>query len=282
LPRPKQPRKAATQPGQQRASDTGTGPERLQKILARAGLASRREAEELIRAGRVSVNSEVATLGTRALGNDQVRLDGRLIRQVSTQKSATYLCHRSPGESLAQPREGDERETIAERLPRRVGRRYIAISPMPRIDGGLELLTSDGEMAARLQRLVRGLQVVFSLRIRGELNAQQIAGILEGELDSGARLSVTLCEPSGGEAANRWYRVETLGANGRDLRALAERQGATVSRILRIKLGGLEMDRGHTRGQMRLLDEQDITRLLLSDAPQAQLTPQADSLELDL
>jgi 23S rRNA pseudouridine2605 synthase len=238
--------------------------ERLQKILARAGLASRREAEEWIRAGRVTVNGEVATLGSRARGGDQVRLDGRLVRQASTRLQATYLCHRSPGTLLVRSARdaGVEGESMAESLPRRAGRRYVAVSPMPRIDGGLELLTADGELAARLQREVRRLPMKFSVRIRGELSPEQLAGILEGEMDSGERLRVLACEPSGGEGANRWYEVEAMGANGRDLRSLVERQGATVSRVLRTALGGLELERSLARGHTRALAAQDIERLL--------------------
>ena len=198
--------------------------ERIQKILARAGLASRREAEEWIRAGRVTVNGELVTLGTRALGSDQIRLDGRMVRQASTRQSATYLCHRSPGEPLLKADEETGTESMAERLPRRVGRRYLAISPMPRIDGGIELLTSDGALAARLQRAVRALAIDFSVRIRGELVPEQVEGLLEGTLDSGEKLRILGCEPGGGEGANRWYLVKTMGANGRELRSLLERQ----------------------------------------------------------
>src|SRR6187551_1048042 len=130
------------------------GAERVQKILARAGLASRREAEEWIRAGRVSINGEPATLGSRAKGSDKLRLDGRLVHQAPVTRSATWLCHRSPGDDLVPPQDaegtgdqGEERGSVSERLSRRVGRRYIPVSPMPRSDGGLELLTSDGELA---------------------------------------------------------------------------------------------------------------------------------------
>lgn len=248
--------------------------ERVQKILARAGLASRREAEEWVRAGRVSVNGETATLGTRAHGSDLVRLDGRLIHQAPTRRSATWLCHRSPGENLLPPRDGDapgeeqdERGAVSQRLSRRVGRRYIPVSPMARSDGGLELLTSDGELALRLQRAVRRLPVEFSLRVRGELTPQQIEGVLRGELEGGERLHVETCEPGGGEAANRWYRIETRGANGRALRELVERQGATVSRVLRTALGGLKLERTMTRGQVRQLTEVEINQLLDGAGP---------------
>mgnify|MGYP005811385145 CR=1 FL=1 len=255
-------------------------PERVQKILARAGLASRREAEEWIRAGRVTINGEKATLGSRASGSDQLRLDGRLVHQAPSRRTATWLCHRSPGENLMPPREGDEgaeaaasksqRGAVAERLSRRVGRRYVPVSPMPRIDGGLELLTSDGELAAQLQRAVRSLPVEFSLRVRGELDPQQIERILQGQLDSGEHLQVRECEPTAGQeagqAANRWYRVETVGANGRDLRALVERQGATVSRVLRVGLGTLKLERTLGRGQVRQLEEREIEALLNPDS----------------
>lgn len=259
--------------------------ERVQKILARAGLASRREAEEWVRAGRVTVNGEPATLGTRARGSDQLRLDGRLIHQAPASRSATWLCHRSPGEDLLPPRTGREasaaeatevpaadssRGALSQRLSRRVGRRYISVSPMPRSDGGLELLTSDGALAARLQRAVRGLQIEFSVRIRGELDAAQLAAVLQGHLADGTVLQVLECEPGGGEGQNHWYRVLTQGANGRELRVLLEQQRAMVSRMLRVSLGGLKLERTLARGHARQLTESEIDALLdggMNDRP---------------
>lgn len=245
-------------------------PERIQKILARAGLASRREAEEWIRAGRVSINGESAQLGSKATGSDQIRLDGRLIRQASTTRVATFLCHRSPGESLAEPREGEERDALQSRLPSRSGKRYIAISPMPRVDGGLELLSSDGAMAEQLQRGVRRLEIEFSLRVRGELTAQQTAGILAGELDAG-HIEVLSIEPGGGEGSNRWYQLVTRGGTGRDVRQLVERQAAAVSRILRVRMGPLLLDRHMPRGRARPLEVQELADLLaaakITDSP---------------
>jgi len=181
-------------------------------------------------------------------------------------RTATFLCHRSPGEGLREPREGEEGGTLVDRLPSRSGKRYIAISPMPRPDGGLELLTSDGAFAARLQRLVRGLEIGFSLRVRGELEAEQIEGILEGQLDSGERLQVLTCEAGGGEGANRWYQVQTKGANGRELRSLVERQGAIVSRVLRVQFGPLLLDRTLARGHFRPLEPEEIEALLAPPA----------------
>jgi 23S rRNA pseudouridine2605 synthase len=231
-----------------------------------------------VRAGRVTVNGEAATLGTRAKGSDQLRLDGRLIHQAPVSRSATWVCHRSPGENLVPPKQAgdaeeapvgdsDERGAVSQRLSRRVGRRYIPISPMPRGDGGLELLTSDGELAARLQRAASGLQVEFSVRVRGELTPEQVAAVLEGRLEGGGRLQVQECEPTGGEAANRWYRIVAIGASGRELRWLLERRGATVSRMLRVSLGGLKLERTLARGHVRQLSEAEIGQLLSPPPP---------------
>jgi 23S rRNA pseudouridine2605 synthase len=143
---------------------------------------------------------------------------------------------------------------------------------MPRIDGGLELVTSDGELATILQRTIHSLPSEISVRIRGELNDTQVRGILEGTLDRGERLQVESCEPSGGEAANRWYTIIARGGSGKDVRQLFERQGALVSRVLRTRVGALELDRHLSRGQFRPLTKDEIAALT---APET-ATPEQD------
>ena len=233
--------------------------ERVQKVLARAGLASRREAEAWIRAGRLTINGAVATLGARIAPGDVLRLDGRTVHTRASQGGEVYLCHRSPGELLI--------ESL--RLPRRLGRRLIAVSPMPRADGGLELLSTDGELAARLQRAVHTLASEFSVRVRGELSDTQMRGILAGELDSGAQLAVESCESAGGEAANRWYRIAARGTSGREMRQLLERQAVQVSRLLRTRLGPITLERTLGRGRSRELSQEELRALLPEDEASA-------------
>ncbi len=250
----------------------GSGGERLQKVLSALGLASRRQAEEWIRSGRLSVNGRPAVLGMRVCAQDQLRIDGRLVRQSAPRSrgAAVLLCHRSPGEALlpagasAGPSAAAAAlgQSLAERLPRRAGRRFISVSPMPINDGGLELLTADGTLAARLQRSVHDLEVEFSLRVRGELSAEQRQGILQGGLAGAATITVRSLEPSGGEASNRWYRLVALGARGSDVRALLERYGVTLTRALRTRLGTLELPPTLARGQWRELEAAELSALL--------------------
>jgi 23S rRNA pseudouridine2605 synthase len=240
--------------------------ERIQKVLAQAGLASRREAEAWIAAGRISVNGRPAVLGERVSGRDELRVDGRIVRRSrdASRLSATdtvFLCHRSPGESL--------REELVPRLPRRTGLRFLAVSPMPQPDGGLELLTSDGALAERLQRRIREWPVECRVRIRGVLEPQSMGAIERGELDDGRVLAVTEVEGSEDEAegANRWYRIVARGASGKDIRRLFERQGALVSRVQRTSLGPLTLTRDLNRGQFRTLSDEEAAALSAAAPP---------------
>jgi len=257
---PRRPAAVAQPPGE---------PERLQKMLARAGLASRRQAEAWIRAGRLTINGQPATLGARVSSFDKVRLDGRLVRgQRAGEGGRVFICHRSPGEPLraaqlspADPEAAAPRPGLLERLPQRAGRRFITISPMPQVDGGLELVTSDGALAEQLQRRVHTLTSEFGVRLRGELNDTQLAAILVGELDSGEHLQVQSCEAAGGEAANRWYSCSARGASGKQVRQLFERQGALVSRVMRTQLGPLRLERTLGRSQFRELTQEELAAL---------------------
>jgi 23S rRNA pseudouridine2605 synthase len=228
-------------------------------VLAQLGLASRREAEAWIRAGRVTVNGTPATLGLRVRPDDQVRLDGRPVRRHAVPQRRIFMCHRSPGTTLGQPQ---EESAMASRLPSRAGRRFVAVSPMPRIDGGLELLTSDGELALKLQRAAHHLPSEFSVRLRGELTDAQRQGVMGGVLDRGEELSVASCEAAGGAGANRWYTLIARGGSGKDVRQLFERQGALVSRVLRIRFGPLGLPRHIARGQFRELTPEQTDALI--------------------
>lgn len=251
--------------------------ERLQKALAHLGLGSRREVEAWIRAGRLTVNGAVAALGTRVRDSDRIRLDGRLVRQRPAAAGQVFLCHRSPGEPLESLEGEVERPALLERLPRAGGRRFIPVSPMPLHDGGLELVTSDGEIAERLQRAVRGLTGEFSVRLHGALDETRLAAVQTGALDSGETLEVLECVHGGGEGSNQWYALTARGASGRDVRHLFERAGGLVSRVLRTRLGPVALDRSLSRGQFRRLSAAELAGLL-GEPPRAR-APRAKAPE---
>jgi 23S rRNA pseudouridine2605 synthase len=236
--------------------------ERLQKFLAQRGLASRRGVEEWIRAQRLTVNGRPAELGQKVTAADDIRLDGRPIKVRSAPAAQVFIFNRSPGDPLRESTA--EREALIARLPKNAGRRFVAVSPMPGIDGGLELVTSDGALAARLQRGIHALSSEFSARVRGVLGPDQLAGVQSGKLDRPTRMQVESVESSDAETegANRWYGVVVRGASGKDIRQLFERQGVVVSRVLRVAIGMVRLEKSLARGQFRQLTEDEIGGLL--------------------
>lgn len=240
--------------------------ERLQKFLAQRGLGSRRGVEEWIRAQRLTVNGKVAELGQRVTTADDIRLDGRPIKARATAAAQVFIFNRSPGDPLRESTA--ERAALIDRLPRNAGKRFIAISPMPGIDGGLELVTSDGALAAKLQRRVHGLPSEFTVRVKAQLGPDQLAGVQSGQLDRPTRMNIESLTSSEAEleGSNRWYAVVARGASGKDIRQLFERQGVLVSRILRVSMGSIALDKSLSRGQFRQLEQEEIDALLAPPA----------------
>jgi 23S rRNA pseudouridine2605 synthase len=238
--------------------------ERLQKYLAQRGLGSRRAIEDWIRAQRLTVNGRIAELGLKVTPQDDIRLDGRPIRTRAAAGAQAFIFNRSAGDPL---READgSRPPLIERLPKTAGRRFIAVSPMPGIDGGLELVTSDGALATRLQRAIHKLSSEFTVRVKGMLGPDQLAGVQSGKLDRPTRMVIESVTSSDAEleGSNRWYGVVARGASGKEIRQLFERQGLLVSRVMRIAIGSVKLDKTLSRGQYRQLEEDEIAALTAS------------------
>src|SRR5262245_983391 len=235
--------------------------DRIQKVLARAGVASRRQVEEWIRAGRLAINGVPATLGAQLRSRDKVTLDGRVVRlRESESTKAVVIYHRTPGRELA-PSDAAESGRLFDKLPKRAGRRWVPISPLPPNDGGLELLTSDGDLAQGLMRRLATLRILFSVRVRGEVSQEQLARLQSGVIDEATTIEVESVEPAGGEGTNRWYTMSTRGARARDVHRLAEASGIELSRLLRIGLGPVRMDRALARERFRTLNPGESTQL---------------------
>jgi 23S rRNA pseudouridine2605 synthase len=218
--------------------------------------------EEWIRAQRLTVNGRIAELGQKVTASDDIRLDGRPIRTRAAAAAQLFVFNRSPGDPLRESTA--ERAALIERLPKAAGRRFVAVSPMPGIDGGLELVTSDGALAAKLQRRVHKLPCEFSVRVKALLGPDQLAGVESGKLDRPARMTIESLSTSEAdlEGSNRWYSIVARGASGKDIRQLFERQGVLVSRVLRVSVGAISLDKSLARGQYRQLEAEDIDALL--------------------
>lgn len=237
--------------------------ERIQKVLAAAGLGSRRQIEAWIASGRIEVNGEPAVPGQPIGPRDRVSLDGRPVRLRLDREPAhrAIIYHRPAGEPLAPDAERVESSSL-ERLPKIRGRRWLAVSPLSSADGGLELLLTDGTLHAALSRAATHWTQEYSLRLRGGFDEARIPGIVAAAADDAeAEGEIVELQSTGGEAANRWARVVVRGLRPRDLKRIFESRGIEVNRILRTRLGPLGMDRSVARGVHRTLTEGELEAL---------------------
>jgi 23S rRNA pseudouridine2605 synthase len=228
--------------------------EKLHKVLADAGVGSRRDMEELIISGRVSVNGEPAHVGQRVMPTDQVRINGKpLQRRVSAARPPRVLLYYKPAGEIVSQDDPENRPTVFDRLPKVSGARWIAVGRLDFNTEGLLILTTSGELANRLMHPRFEIEREYAVRVLGELSDDQHRRLLTGvELDDGqARFSK--CESAGGEGANRWYRVVIAEGRNREVRRMFSTVGIEVSRLMRIRYGSVQLPRGLSRGRYQEL-----------------------------
>jgi len=255
--------------------------ERLQKVLAAAGVGSRREVESWIRAGRVTVNDRPATLGQRVGAEERIAVDGRRVRlERAAPTQLVLIYHRSPGEELRTTSAGTGASTY-EHLPSVRGRRWLPLSPLAPSDGGLELFTTDGALRAAASRAAATtLPSSYAVRVNGEPSEELIAGLAAAARAAEPPFEIDAVRAAGGEGRNRWFEFDTRRARGRDLRELLLAAGLEASRILRIRLGPVTMDRAISRGRHRELDPQERGALYAAvglTVPGARARPRASA-----
>ena len=228
--------------------------ERVQKLLSAAGVGSRREVESWIRAGRLQVNGEVPALGARLTAKDRITLDGRPIRLHSAKVKETrvLLFHRSPGEAL-DLKAATSRAAEHLNLPRAPGR-WLAIQPMPPVDGGLEILTDDGSWAHRVSRGAQGLTVDYVLRMRGPLSDDLVEEFRGAKDCEGEAMSILQAGARYGAGFNHWLNVTVRATRSAQVRHWWAARGIIVSRLMRVRFGPVhlsrELPRGHSRAML--------------------------------
>ncbi len=236
---------------------------RLQKALADAGLGSRREIEDWIRAGRVRVNGKPAKLGDRIEPADHIRVDGKEVKRRSARKrELRVIAYNKPAGELVTRRDPAGRRTVFNRLPRLKGGRWIAVGRLDINTSGLLLLTNDGELANRLMHPTRELEREYAVRILGEVPAEALLQLTHGiELTDGPARFEEIVE-SGGEGANRWFHVLLREGRNREVHRLWEAVGCRVSRLKRVRFGNVILGPRVFAGHWRDLTEDELTDLL--------------------
>jgi 23S rRNA pseudouridine2605 synthase len=243
--------KRAESPRAAAAADAREGTDRLQKVLAAAGIGSRREVERWVREGRLLVNDEVPALGAKWQARDRITLDGRpvRIRQSAGKELHVLLFHRSPGETL-DLKAATSRAAEHLQLPR-VSGRWLAIQPMPPVDGGLEILTDDGGWAHRVSQGVHALTIDYVLRMRGPLTDQLVEEFRAATDCEGEPMTILRADAQYGEGSNHWLNVTVRSTRSAQVRHWWGARGIIVSRLMRVRFGPIhltrELPRGHSR-----------------------------------
>ncbi|HEY0065348.1 MAG TPA: pseudouridine synthase [Telluria sp.] len=235
---------------------------KLHKVLAEAGLGSRRDMEDLIVAGRVSVNGEPAHIGQRILPTDAVRINGKLIHRKVTTKPPRILVYHKPAGEIVSHDDPEGRPSVFDRLPTMKAGKWLAVGRLDFNTEGLLLFTTSGDLANRLMHPRYNIDREYAVRTLGELEEGMRQKLLAGvELEDGLA-SFTKIADGGGEGINKWYRVVIGEGRNREVRRMFEAIGLTVSRLIRTRYGAMTLPSNLKRGRWEEMEENTVRDLM--------------------
>lgn len=236
---------------------------KLHKVLADAGIGSRREMEELIVAGRVSVNGEPAHIGQRVAPNEQVRVNGKPILRVNTKKPPRVILYHKPAGEIVSHDDPGGRASVFARLPKLRTGKWLSVGRLDLNTEGLLIFTTSGDMANRIMHPRYGTEREYAVRVLGEMDEAQRQSLVDGiELEDGLAAFGAL-DYLGGDGSNRWYRVTLQEGRNREVRRMFEAIGVTVSRLIRTRFGDVVLPRTLRRGRWEELDPSLVTALMV-------------------
>ena len=257
------------EPGERRVLAPSPEAPKLHKVLAQGGVGSRREMEELIVEGRVSVNGEPAHLGQRIQPGDQIRVNGKPLKVRIAPPPARVLVYHKPVGEVVTFKDPEGRPTVFRNLPRVQNAKWTAIGRLDINTEGLLLFTTSGELANKLMHPSQGVEREYAVRVLGQVDDEARQKLLGGvDLSDGPARFISL-EEAGGEGANRWYRVVIAEGRNREVRRLFEAVGLTVSRLIRVRYGSIALPAGLRRGDFAEIEREDV-RAMMNRAGAAQ------------
>jgi len=234
--------------------------EKLQKVLARLGVASRRESEQLIRDGRIKVNGQPAHLGMRIGNHDKLSLDDVAIKQDEEAASLRrVIIYNKPEGEVCTRRDPEGRPTVFERLPRLKTGRWINIGRLDINTTGLLMFTTDGELANRMMHPSYNMDREYAVRVRGEVTDEMIENLKQGVVleDGPAKFTDIQAAPEG-DGLNRWYHCVVMEGRNREVRRLWESQGVVVSRLKRVRFGPVFLSSDLSVGRWREMNQYEL------------------------
>ena len=247
-------------------ASTASESEKLQKILARGGLGSRRGVEKLIAQGRVSVNGKLAKLGDRAHFSDRIEVNGQAIKatRLAPQLTRVLLYNKPEGEVCTRQDE-QGRPTVFAALPRIINSRWVSVGRLDLNTSGLLLLTNNGELASRLMHPSQEMMRVYSVRVFGKLTDEHLAQLKKGvPLEDGPASfdQVSRLPQQDQDAANHWLKVSLKEGRNREVRRLFEAVGLQVNRLIRTRYGDWSLTRDLRQGKTREVTWKQVNELL--------------------
>ena len=257
--------------------------ERLHKVLAQAGLGSRRALEQRIADGLVKVNGETAQVGMSVKGGDRIELDGKVFVASALAEPARVLLYNKPEGEVTTREDPEGRPTIFDALPVLKGARWIAIGRLDINTTGLLLLTTDGELANAMMHPSYEVEREYVCRVRPPEGMDDVPDNLADRLRRGVALDdgpakFDEVERIGGSDSHDWFRVLLKEGRNREVRRLWESQGCQVSRLKRIRYGKVTLPQPLLRGQSQELSEEKVEalrrELKLDEGPPPALTLQ--------
>lgn len=234
--------------------------EKLHKVMADAGLGSRREMERWIEAGRVTVNGDRASLGDRIGSEDQVTVDGAPLHHRAETTARVLIMNKADG-VVCTRRDPEGRPTCFDGLPKLAGGRWVVVGRLDINSSGLLLLTNDGALAHRLMHPSTGIDREYAVRVAGAIDEDMERALREGVLLDDGIAKFTDIEKHGGTGYNNWYHVTLMEGRNREVRRLLESQGARVSRLKRVRYGPVVLPSSLRRGNWDEMSAADVAEL---------------------